>query len=250
MHDGAVVRRAARHADRARALAGRGFHYAHEALPANVDRVQRVRVRAFRRGRLMAEMPEGVPDAIRAGRSVRNALLGWRRVASDEDDPGLVDLGLRQRGLRDALRVHHDRVVGAVHDNGLVAGRDRARATQMVDLAVPRFAGCVAGLGSGDGGTPPYVTVVARLTPELAFVQTATVTPEAVPPGVCVHEKDASLAEAGETDAPMWATAISRSNRTRAAQSGECQRRTETRCWMSRTTARRKCWRWPRIRPP
>jgi hypothetical protein len=152
MHDGAVVRRAARHADRARALAGRGFHYAHEALPANVDRVQRVRVRAFRRGRLMAEMPEGVPDAIRAGRSVRNALLGWRRVASDEDDPGLVDLGLRQRGLRDALRVHHDRVVGAVHDNGLVAGRDRARATQMVDLAVPRFAGCVAGLGSGDGG--------------------------------------------------------------------------------------------------
>jgi hypothetical protein len=98
--------------------------------------------------------------------------------------------------------------------------------------------------------TPPYVTDVASDTPEFAFVQTATVTPDAVPPGMCDHEKDASLDDDAEIDAPRWATAISRSNRTRAAQSGECQRRTETHCLMARTTARRKCWRWPRIRPP
>jgi hypothetical protein len=42
--------------------------------------------------------------------------------------------------------------------------------------------------------TPPYVTDVASVTPLLAFVHTATVTPEAVPPGVCVHSKNASEA--------------------------------------------------------
>lgn len=58
--------------------------------------------------------------------------------------------------------------------------------------------------------TPPYVT--DETSGEAAFVHTATVTPAGVPPGVCVHEKDASLVDpvvpVCDSDAPMWATAI------------------------------------------
>lgn len=69
--------------------------------------------------------------------------------------------------------------------------------------------------------TPPYVTLVTSGV--AALVQTATVTPEAVPPGVCVHEKDASFVDpvvpVCASEAPRWATAMaSLNNPTQYAQ--------------------------------
>jgi hypothetical protein len=60
--------------------------------------------------------------------------------------------------------------------------------------------------------TPPYVTDVASVTPELAFVQTKTVTPRAVPPGAWLHDRADVLVSAvvpvGNSELARCATAM------------------------------------------
>ena len=60
--------------------------------------------------------------------------------------------------------------------------------------------------------TPSYVTEIASVTPVLPFVQTQTVTPFGVPPGVWFHVKEPSLVDpvvpAWDSLEPILATAI------------------------------------------
>ena len=60
--------------------------------------------------------------------------------------------------------------------------------------------------------TPSYVTEIACVTPVFAFVQTQTVTPRGVPPGVWSHVKEPSpedpVVPVCDSELPMLATAI------------------------------------------
>jgi hypothetical protein len=151
MDDGAIVRRARRHAHRTAALTCCGFPNTNKALCARVDRVQRCGVGACRGQRLVSEMPESIAHAIRARRSVRDALFRHRAIARDQHDAGGVDRGIRGRGLSDALCRHDRGRVVPVDNNGLITRGNAGRDPEMVDLNIPRFAGSIARFAPADG---------------------------------------------------------------------------------------------------
>jgi hypothetical protein len=151
MDDGAIVRRARRHAHRTAALTCCGFPNTNKALCARVDRVQRCGVGACRGQRLVSEMPESIAHAIRARRSVRDALFRHRAIARDQHDAGGVDRGIRGRGLSDALRRHDRGRVVPIDDNGLIAGGNIGRDPEMVDLDVPWLTSGIARFAPANG---------------------------------------------------------------------------------------------------
>jgi hypothetical protein len=87
----------------------------------------------------MSEMPEGVANAVRTRRTVRDADFRDRCITRDQRDPSFVNLGIRAGGLRDALRRHDNRSVVAIDPNRLVAGRNGTRGAQVVDPDVARL---------------------------------------------------------------------------------------------------------------
>lgn len=98
----------------------------------------------------MAEMAEAIALAVRAGRPVRDAHFRDRGIARGQDNPGLVDFCIRQGALRDALRRHDRGRVIAIDPNGLIPRRNRRGRAEMVNLAVARLPGGIAGFAARD----------------------------------------------------------------------------------------------------